>query len=120
MSSALLILIIERSNMIGILKALGSENWSIRKIFIRHAGKLIITGLLWGNVLGIGLALLQQHFQLVKLSAETYYLNRVPILLNWTDILLIDLGTLLICLLAMLVPSYFITRITPVKAIRFD
>ncbi|NNC83115.1 MAG: ABC transporter permease [Flavobacteriales bacterium] len=120
MSSALLILIIERSNMIGILKALGSENWSIRKIFIRHAGKLILTGLLWGNLLGLGLALAQQHFQFIKLSAETYYLNRVPILLHWTDILLIDLGTLTICLLAMLIPSYFITRITPVKAIRFD
>ncbi len=120
MSSALLILIIERSNMIGILKALGSENWSIRKIFIRHAGKLILKGLFWGNLLGIGLALLQKQFHIVKLTAETYYLNRVPILLDWTDILLIDLGTLAICLLAMLIPSYFITRITPVKAIRFD
>ncbi|NND95538.1 MAG: ABC transporter permease [Flavobacteriales bacterium] len=120
MSSALLILIIERSNMIGILKALGSENWSVRKIFIRHAGKLILKGLIWGNLVGIGLAMVQKHFQLFKLSAETYYLNRVPILLDWMDLILIDIGTLSICLIAMLVPSYFITRITPVKAIRFD
>ena len=120
MSSALLILIIERSNMIGILKALGSEDWSVRKIFIRHAGKLILKGLFWGNVFGLGIALLQKHFQLVKLTAETYYLNHVPILVDWTDVLMIDIGTLAICLLAMLIPSYFITRITPVEAIRFD
>lgn len=120
MSSALLILIIERSNMIGILKALGSQDWSVRKIFIRHAGKLILKGLFWGNVLGLGIALAQKHFELVKLTAETYYLNHVPILIDWMDILMIDLGTLAICLFAMLIPSYFITRITPVEAIRFD
>ncbi len=120
MSSALLILIIERSNMIGILKALGSADWSVRKIFIRHAGKLILKGLFWGNVFGIGIALIQKKFLLVKLTAETYYLNHVPILIDWTDILLIDVGTLAICLLAMLIPSFFITRITPVEAIRFD
>lgn len=120
MSSALLILIIERSNMIGILKALGSGDWSVRKIFIHHSGKLILKGLFWGNVIGLGLALAQKHFQLIKLTAETYYLNHVPILIDWKDILMIDLGTLAICLLAMLIPSYFITRITPVEAIRFD
>lgn len=120
MSSALLIIIIERSNMIGILKALGSADWSVRKIFVYHAGRLILSGLVWGNLLGIGLALMQQQLDLVQLEPETYYLSTVPIELYWLDILLIDVGTLAICLLAMMIPSYFITRITPVKAIRFD
>jgi lipoprotein-releasing system permease protein len=120
MSSALLIMIIERSSMIGVLKAMGAQDWSVRKIFIRHAAILILKGLFWGNILGLGLALAQKHLQLIKLQADTYYLDQVPILIHWRDLLLIDFGTLVICLLAMVIPSYFITRISPVKAIRFD
>jgi lipoprotein-releasing system permease protein len=120
MSSALIITIIERSRMIGVLKAMGAENKSIRSIFIRHAARLIITGLVIGNILGLGLAFIQSQFGVIRLPAENYYLNKVPILVHWQDIVLIDLGTLTLCMLAMTIPSMLITRISPVKAIRFD
>ena len=120
MSSALIITIIERSRMIGVLKAMGAENRSIRAIFIRHAARLITIGLILGNILGLGLALIQLKFALIQLPAENYYLTKVPILIHWKDILLIDLGTLTLCMLAMTIPSMLITRISPVRAIRFD
>ena len=120
MSSALIITIIERSRMIGVLKAMGAENKSIRSIFIRHAARLIITGLVIGNILGLGLAFIQSQFGVIRLPAENYYFNKVPILVHWQDIVLIDLGTLTLCMLAMTIPSMLITRISPVKAIRFD
>ncbi len=120
MSSALIITIIERSKMIGVLKAMGADNASVRSIFIRHAARLIGVGLILGNVLGLGLAVLQMKFGIIQLQAENYYLSEVPILIHWQDILLIDLGTLSICLLAMTIPSLLITRISPVRAIRFD
>jgi ABC-type lipoprotein release transport system permease subunit len=120
MSSALIITIIERSKMIGVLKAMGADNASVRRIFIRHATRLIGVGLILGNVLGLGLALLQLKFGIIELQAENYYLSEVPILIHWQDIVLIDLGTLSVCLLAMTIPSLLITRISPVRAIRFD
>jgi lipoprotein-releasing system permease protein len=120
MSSALLIMILERSSMIGILKSMGSNDWSVRKIFMRNAAVLIAKGLFWGNFFGIGLALIQKHFNVIKLPAESYYLNTVPILLDIRDILLIDIGTLVICITALVIPSWLITRISPVRAIRFD
>ncbi len=120
MITALLILILERTNMIGILKALGSTNGSIRRIFIYYALVIIGGGILIGNVLGIGLCLLQKHFQFVKLPQESYYLSSAPIDINFTWIIVLNILTLLICTLLLLLPSRIISNISPVKAIRFD
>ncbi len=120
MITALLVLILERTKMIGILKALGSSNWSIRKVFIYNAGYLIIVGLFWGNVIGIGLLLVQKYFNPIRLNAETYYVSTAPVYLDIGHILAINLGTFILCLLMLLVPSYIISKISPVKAIRFD
>ena len=118
--SALLILILERTNMIGILKALGMPNWNVRKIFLYNATHLIIKGLIWGNVIGIAICLLQQQFGFLTLPEESYYVSKVPIDLSMTNVLMLNGGTLAICVLMLLVPSYVITKISPVKAIRFD
>jgi lipoprotein-releasing system permease protein len=117
---ALLVLILERTQMIGILKALGANNWSIRKIFIYNATHLILRGLLWGNAIGIGLILIQKYFKIIKLPPENYYVNVAPVSLNFGYIFLLNVGTMVVCLLVLLIPSYIITKITPVKAIRFD
>lgn len=117
---ALLVLILERTQMIGILKALGANNWSVRKIFLYNAFYLIIRGLLWGNIIGIGLIVIQQQFGIVKLNPESYYVNVAPAYLDWLYILLLNLGTIVICLFVLLIPSYIITKISPVKAIRFE
>ncbi len=117
---ALLVLILERTQMIGILKALGASNWSVRKIFLYNAFYLIVRGLFWGNAIGIGLVLLQQYFGVVKLNPESYYVNVAPVHLDWLYLLLLNVGTAFVCLLVLLVPSYIITKISPVKAIRFE
>src|SRR5699024_4057565 len=120
MITALLVLILERTQMIGMLKALGSRNWSIRKIFLYYAAYLIGKGLLWGNIIGIGLLLIQKYAQVIPLNPDTYYVTTAPIYLSIGYILLINAGTLLLCLLMLLLPSYIITKITPVKAIRVE
>ncbi len=117
---AFLVLILERTQMIGILKALGANNWSVRKIFLYNAFYLIAKGLFWGNSIGIGLLLIQQKFGIIKLNPENYYVNQAPVYLDFGYILLLNLGTILICLLILLIPSYIITKISPIKAIRFD
>lgn len=119
MISALLILILEKTNMIGILKALGTLNVSIRKIFIYNAVYIIGIGLLWGNFIGLGLALLQKKFSIVPLPVESYYVSTVPIELSWSYLALLNVGTLFFCTMMLIIPSYVITRITPVRAIRF-
>ncbi|KAA3648504.1 MAG: ABC transporter permease [Bacteroidetes bacterium] len=118
--SALLILILERTNMIGILKALGSRNKSIRKIFIYNAGYLILSGLVYGNILGIGLSLLQLKFGFLTLPQEAYFIDVVPIELNFLNLLLLNIGTLITCLLMLIIPSNIIANIDPIKSIRFD
>ena len=120
MITALLVLILERTKMIGILKALGSDNWSVRKIFIYNAMYLVGVGLFWGNIIGIGLLLLQQHFDLFALDPNTYYVSQVPVYLHWSYIGALNVGTLLLCFLILLIPSYIISKISPVKAIRFE
>lgn len=120
MISGLLILIMERTNMIGILKALGESNTSIRKIFLYLSFFLIGKGMLWGNVIGILICLLQKHFQLIKLDASVYYLSAVPIDLNIGALILLNVGTLAVTMLLMIAPSYLVTKIAPVKAIRFE
>lgn len=120
MISALLILILERTNMIGILKALGSSNGSIQKIFLYNAAYLIGKGMLWGNLIGIAICLVQKQFGIFTLPQETYYISVVPIHLAAGPILLLNAGTLLACLLMLVVPSFIVSKITPVKAIRFS
>jgi lipoprotein-releasing system permease protein len=117
---ALLVLILERTQMIGILKALGANNWSVRKIFLYNAFYLIVIGLFWGNLIGISLLLIQQQFGIIQLPPENYYVNQAPVYLNWGFILLLNVLTVTVCFLVLLIPSYIITKISPVKAIRFD
>lgn len=120
MITALLVLILERTQMIGILKALGSTDWSIRKIFLYNAGYIITVGLFFGNVIGIGLLFLQKYGNFITLDPKTYYVTEAPVYIDFGYILLLNLGTLLLCLLMLLGPSYLVSKITPVKAIRFQ
>ena len=105
--------------MIGILKALGQTNWSIRKIFLYYAAYIIFIGLAWGNAIGLILCFIQDKFKLVPLTEEDYYLTYAPIEINWWVVIALNLGTLAITILFLIIPSYLVTRISPVKAIRF-
>ncbi|WP_405399059.1 ABC transporter permease [Maribacter sp. Asnod2-G09] len=121
MITALLVLILERTPMIGILKALGSNNWSIRKVFLYNAAYLIAVGLFWGNLIGLGVIFIQDKFRVFKFpNPKEYYIEYIPVSIDLWTILLLNAGVLLLCLLMLLIPSYIITRITPVKAIRFE
>ena len=120
MITALLVLILERTRMIGVLKTLGSSNWSIRKLFLYNATYLIFLGLFWGNILGLGVLFAQKYFKLFPLDPTVYYVTEAPVFISFGYILALNVGTLILCLLMLLVPSYIITKISPVKAIRFD
>jgi lipoprotein-releasing system permease protein len=120
MISGLLILILEKTNMIGILKALGSEDGTIRKVFIFQAAYLIGKGLLWGNIIGIGVAFFQLKTGMITLDPSSYYIKTVPVNLQLSHILLLNAGTMAVIIIMLLVPSQLISRITPVKAIRYD
>nr|WP_299385846.1 FtsX-like permease family protein [Allomuricauda sp.] len=121
MITALLVLILERTQMIGVLKALGSENWSIRKVFLYNAAYLIGIGLLWGNALGLGIIFLQNKYRWFKFpNPEEYYIEYIPVHIDVGTVVLLNLGVMLLCLLMLLLPSYIITRISPVKAIKFE
>ncbi len=119
MISTLLIIILERTSMIGILKALGSSNKLVREIFILHAFAILIRGLIWGNLIGIGFCLVQYYTGFLKLPAESYYLSEVPIYLNIAHVGLINMGTVVLWFLMLIIPTMVISRISPVKAIRF-
>jgi lipoprotein-releasing system permease protein len=121
MITALLVLILERTQMIGILKALGSANWSIRKVFLYNAAYLIAIGLFWGNLIGLGVIFLQDRYRMFKFpNPEEYYIDYIPVHMDLPTILLLNMGVMLLCLLMLLIPSYIITKITPVKAIQFE
>ena len=117
---ALLVLILERTQMIGILKALGASNWSVRKIFLYNAFYLILRGLLWGNCIGIGVLLIQKYFGIIQLNPENYYVNQAPVYFNLGYIAALNLLTVGVCFLVLLIPSYVITKISPIKAIRYE
>ena len=121
MITALLVLILERTQMIGILKALGSANWSIRKVFLYNAAYLIAIGLFWGNLIGLGVIFLQDKYRMFKFpNPEEYYIEYIPVHMDFPTIILLNIGVMILCLLMLLVPSYIITKITPVKAIQFE
>lgn len=120
MVTALLVLILERTQMIGVLKALGSSNASIRKIFLYNGGYLVLKGLFWGNIIGLGLLFVQKQFKLIPLDPSTYYVTEAPIYIGWEYILGVNLGTLILCMAMLVLPSYLITKITPVSAMKFE
>jgi lipoprotein-releasing system permease protein len=121
MITALLVLILERTPMIGILKALGTTNWSIRKVFLYNAAYLIGVGLFWGNLIGLGIIILQDKLKLFKFpNPKEYYIEYIPVHIDVMTVVLLNVGVLILCLLMLLIPSYIITKITPVKAIRFE
>lgn len=119
MITALLILILERTNMIGILKALGASGWEIRKIFLFNAAYIIGWGLFIGNVLGLSICFLQHKFGFIKLPEESYYISVAPIDIDPITVATLNAGTMMICLIALIWPSYLATTINPIKAIRF-
>ena len=118
--SMLLIIVLERTSTIGILKALGANNRFIRKVFLQHSRRVLLIGMLFGNIFGIGICLIQKYTEVIKLSPESYYLSSVPIELNMTHILLLNAGTFLLWLLMMLIPTMVINNINPSKSIRFE
>ena len=120
MITALLVLILERTQMIGVLKALGSNNWSIRMLFLYNASYLIVLGLFWGNLIGLGLLFAQKYFKLFPLDPSVYYVTEAPVYISATYIITLNIGTFILCLIMLLVPSYIITKISPVKAMRFE
>jgi lipoprotein-releasing system permease protein len=119
MITALLVLILERVQMIGILKALGSGNSSIRKIFLYNATYLILKGLFWGNTIGLSLIGLQYFFEIITLNPETYYVATMPVHISIGEIFALNIGTLVLCFLMLVIPSYIITKISPSKSIKF-
>ena len=118
--SVLLVMIVVRSNFIGIMKALGANNWSIRKIFLYQTASIILKGMFIGNLIGLILCWIQFYFQLIKLDATVYYLSEVPIELSIVDVLLINIITFLVCMISLLLPSMVISRISPSKSIKFN
>jgi len=119
MITALLVLILERVQMIGILKALGSTNTSIRKIFLYNASYLILKGLFWGNIIGLSIIFIQYYFKVITLNPETYYVTTMPVHISFTYILLLNIGTLIMSFLMLIIPSFIITKINPSKSIKF-
>lgn len=120
MISGLMILILERSNMIGLLSSLGARSISIRKIFIYQSGFMAIKGLFWGNLFGIGVCAIQYQFHVVKLNQATYFLSSVPINFNILYFALLNIGTLLTVLLMLIIPSMVISRISPDTTLRYN
>ncbi|NLI72656.1 MAG: ABC transporter permease [Bacteroidales bacterium] len=120
MISGLLILILEKTNMIGILKSYGAKNWSIRKIFLYESIFLIGKGMLWGNLIGLLICFIQYQFKIIPLDPASYYTATVPITFNWLYITLLNIGTLVVSILMLIGPSYLITKISPAAIMRYE
>ena len=120
MITALLVLILERTKMIGILKSLGCNNWSLQKVFLYMAGYLIVFGLSIGNFVGLFLILIQKYYSPISLDSSIYYVSVAPVQIDFLTIIFLNVLTFFICLFVMVLPSYLISKISPVKAIRFD
>jgi lipoprotein-releasing system permease protein len=119
MITVLLILVLERTNMIGILKALGTPSFEIQKIFLSYAGIIILGGLVLGNVLGLGICFFQLKTGFIKLPEADYYLSKAPIFIDWTSIILINIGTFVLIFIFMIIPSFLVFKINPIKTITF-
>jgi len=120
MITSLLIIILEKSKFIGILKAIGATNWNIRRIFLYNSLYIVLNGLLWGNLFAVGFSLLQRKFNIISLDETIYFMNSVPIKIELLPFLLINIGTIVICYLILIVPSIIIAKISPAKSIRFE
>lgn len=120
MMTALLVLIIDRTPMIGLLKALGSRNKLIRQLFLYNGAKYLLRGLVIGNIIGLGIGFAQHQWGFIKLNEETYYLSKVPFSISLMDTLLINGLTFLVCIILLIIPAMYVARIQPVKAIRFN
>jgi lipoprotein-releasing system permease protein len=119
MITTLLILILDRTNMIGLLKALGSTNASVARLFLYYAMVIVGTGLIIGNVFGLGICMVQDHYHLIKLPEESYYISYAPVSISWPWVAGVDAGTIAVCLVLLILPSRLVGRITPVRALRF-
>lgn len=120
MTSGLLIIILENTKLIGILKTMGAKNKTIRKTFLHVAAFLVLKGMLWGNLIGLGIILIQKYTQVFKLDPSTYYMDAVPVDINWLYFVLLNIGTLIITVGTMIIPSYMISNISPAKTMRFE
>jgi lipoprotein-releasing system permease protein len=118
--SGLLIIILDRTTMIGILKALGMNNKDVRSIFLYQSVYLMLKGLFWGNFVGLGICGAQHYFKFLKLNPESYFLSYVPINFDLAHLLILNAGTLLVTLVVLTLPSMVIARISPARTIRFD
>ncbi len=120
MITAILVLILERTQLIGMLKALGSANSNIRKIFLYNASYIILKGLFWGNIIGLGLIAIQYFFDIVRLDPTNYYVKSAPVFITFSHVVLLNIGTLITCVLVLWIPSMIISKIAPIKAIKFQ
>lgn len=120
MTSGLLIIILENTNLIGMLKTMGAKNFSIRKTFLNVASFLVLKGMLWGNIIGISFIVIQKYFGVLSLDPETYYVSEVPVDINIGYIILLNVGTLIVTVSTMVIPSLLISKISPAKSIRFE
>jgi lipoprotein-releasing system permease protein len=117
--TCLLILILERTRMTGILKALGCRDWTIQKIFLYHANMIATRGILIGFLAGLGICLLQQQTGFIKMNEAAYYVSEAPVYIVWWEVIVVCVATVLVCFLALLIPTWFVKTIRPVKAIEF-
>lgn len=120
MITALLVLILDRTNMIGVLKSLGASNWTVRKIFLYNAMNLVLKGLLIGNVIGLGLIGVQYYFSPLRLDPQSYHVTEMPVYISLWHVTALNLGTFLVCLIALIIPTIIASKISPVKAMRFE
>ncbi len=120
MVSGLLVIILERTRMIGILKSLGHPDWNIRKVFLYFSAMLVSRALIWGNLLGITICFLQKYFHILKLDPTSYYVAYVPINFSLFHLFLLNTGTIVVTILMLIIPTWFVSRISPEKTIRFD
>jgi lipoprotein-releasing system permease protein len=120
MTSGLLIIILERTRFIGVMKAMGATNGQLRRTFLYLATMIVVRGLIYGNTIALSILFLQKLTGIIKLDPASYYLSQVPVYFPWAEIIIINIVTLIVCVSVLVVPSYIISRIQPVRSIKFE